>query len=103
MRERKTSERAFSGSSVSVLVEKEMRRGRRQRAILWSAGAFWELRRRVRMQFAATFAVYQGISTVQNSMEVLQENIPCDHLDNQSPHPRILLQVVLMPSYSSCH
>lgn len=55
-----TKERAFSGSSVSVLVTKAMSRGRRWRAILWSADVLGPWSRSVRMQPAATLAVYKN-------------------------------------------
>jgi hypothetical protein len=53
-----TRERADSGSSVEVLVTKEIRRGRRSREMLWSAGVLGDWRRRVRMHPAATLAVW---------------------------------------------
>lgn len=52
-----TSARAFSGSSV-VEVLKDIRRGRRYLVMDSSAGVLGDCRRRVRMQFAATLAVY---------------------------------------------
>ena len=52
-----TRDRAFSGSSGSVLVVNVIRRGRRARAMLWSAGEGCCWRRRERMQFAAILAV----------------------------------------------
>lgn len=51
------SGRAFSGSSVSVVVIKVIRRGRRERVMLWSADVLGDERRRERMQFEATLAV----------------------------------------------
>lgn len=56
-----TSARAFSGSSLSVVVVKEMRWGSKKRDMLWSAGVLGEVSKSVRMQFDAIFAVWYGL------------------------------------------
>jgi len=69
--------------------------------MLWSAKVLGVVRRRVRMQFAATFAVYWANLAKENIGSL--ETLPCDHLDNQSLHPKISTQAVQTQSCDLCH